>query len=393
DAVRRVIAYANGIPRLINVLCDGALLIAYSTDSRAVTGRMVDEVATDLGLTPRQAQPASFPAPPAPAARPPRAERRAPARRRVAWGAVTVLAALVLALGWSLVALSPVGERLSLLRDRLSSLGAAIDRLLGTATDARPSTAARPGGGVASGPPATGPAREAGDRGPSRASVRLPSPAEASPPAGSSAGGHQAPAPAGPPASGPAAAPAAGLPAAPGAPAASPPLDSGEAAPALPDRAGRTVVIPRGATVSGLVFEHYGGYSPLALDLIQEMNPWISDVDVVLAGRSLWLPALAPGTLIRRQPDGSYRLLLASLPGAAAAAQLALQVRRQGYEVSVTPREVASQHWLYRVEILGLRTRDDAARAWDVARSRGWFAVRDGAPAPPPSPLVRENAR
>ena len=50
DAVRRVAAYSRGVPRLINILCDGALLAAYGIGTRRVTGAMVDEVASDLKL-------------------------------------------------------------------------------------------------------------------------------------------------------------------------------------------------------------------------------------------------------------------------------------------------------------------------------------------------------
>jgi general secretion pathway protein A len=50
DAFRRVFAYSQGIPRLINVLCDNALVCCYANAQRQVTGAMVDEMAADLRL-------------------------------------------------------------------------------------------------------------------------------------------------------------------------------------------------------------------------------------------------------------------------------------------------------------------------------------------------------
>ena len=52
DAIRKLIPYVNGIPRLINVVCDNALLVAYGLNAGRVTGRIIDEVVADLRLRP-----------------------------------------------------------------------------------------------------------------------------------------------------------------------------------------------------------------------------------------------------------------------------------------------------------------------------------------------------
>lgn len=50
EAVTRIWEYSRGTPRLINVLCDNALLLAYSLSQSHVTAPMVEEVASDLQL-------------------------------------------------------------------------------------------------------------------------------------------------------------------------------------------------------------------------------------------------------------------------------------------------------------------------------------------------------
>ena len=59
DAIQTLIPYVRGIPRLINVFCDNALVLAYATDHQRVTGQMIDGVAADLRLTPRGTPPRS----------------------------------------------------------------------------------------------------------------------------------------------------------------------------------------------------------------------------------------------------------------------------------------------------------------------------------------------
>ncbi len=50
DAVEKIAFYSTGIPRLINIICDNALLTAYALSARKVSGAMIDEVAEDLQL-------------------------------------------------------------------------------------------------------------------------------------------------------------------------------------------------------------------------------------------------------------------------------------------------------------------------------------------------------
>ncbi len=54
-ALRELFAVTRGVPRLVNIVCDGALLLAYSRASDTVGRGTIREVATDLGLAPAQA--------------------------------------------------------------------------------------------------------------------------------------------------------------------------------------------------------------------------------------------------------------------------------------------------------------------------------------------------
>ncbi len=50
SALQKIYEYSHGIPRLVNILCDNALIQAYALDQRYVTASLVDEVARDLRL-------------------------------------------------------------------------------------------------------------------------------------------------------------------------------------------------------------------------------------------------------------------------------------------------------------------------------------------------------
>jgi hypothetical protein len=50
EAMKQVYLKSRGIPRLINILCDNALLNGYALDQKRVDARSVREVAKDLSL-------------------------------------------------------------------------------------------------------------------------------------------------------------------------------------------------------------------------------------------------------------------------------------------------------------------------------------------------------
>src|ERR687898_263742 len=51
NAVDQIAVYSKGIPRLINIICDNALLIAYASSQKNVSPNVIGEVARDLRLT------------------------------------------------------------------------------------------------------------------------------------------------------------------------------------------------------------------------------------------------------------------------------------------------------------------------------------------------------
>jgi type II secretory pathway predicted ATPase ExeA len=52
EVVRLIHRRTGGVPRLINLVCDNALLVAFAMSSRVVTQSMIDEVSADLRLEP-----------------------------------------------------------------------------------------------------------------------------------------------------------------------------------------------------------------------------------------------------------------------------------------------------------------------------------------------------
>jgi general secretion pathway protein A len=134
----------------------------------------------------------------------------------------------------------------------------------------------------------------------------------------------------------------------------------------LPDRNGQLVTVPRGATVLDLVSQMYAERTLLALDLIKESNPHINNLDKISQGEHLWMPALTRETLLRRQLDGSFHLILSSFRQLRDAERLVRTLRRQGYVAMISPHRVSETTLLYRVEIAELQGTAATEQAWKL---------------------------
>jgi type II secretory pathway predicted ATPase ExeA len=359
-AVERIAFHSTGIPRLINIICDNALVVAYAISARRVSAANVDEVASDLGLvspSPTIPTPAALvepePVPAAPARTEPRTaaevlRRRSHRRPREArWPLRTRFGALVvlLAVGAALVLWAPH------VTGHIAAMGASIKEGWSRATLPRPRNPEAPErGGSSVIPPAAGPRSR--DEEPATATASTP-PAAPLPEVASGVRSLS-------------------LPPRP----AEPPRTSAERSAAAQSPA-RPLVIPHGATIADIALKTYGGYNLLAIDLIKELNPHIGNLNWIKAGEQLRLPSLDAETLIRRQADGSYHLIIGSFLSSQAAERTRDRLRRAGYQATSTTRRLTDNLEVHRLEVTGLPTRDVAQQAWNTARANCWLQIAD----------------
>jgi general secretion pathway protein A len=142
----------------------------------------------------------------------------------------------------------------------------------------------------------------------------------------------------------------------------------------------KPIAVQPGSTIAEIAASIYGTQRNLGLDLIKEYNTHIENLNRILAGQKLWLPPLSRETLVRQQPDGSYNLILASFRNPQQSEQLAQIVRLRGYNVVVTRRRVSDNLMLHRVEISALGSVDAVNHAWKIASTNQWIAVAENKP-------------
>lgn len=132
------------------------------------------------------------------------------------------------------------------------------------------------------------------------------------------------------------------------------------------------IIIPYGSTIYKIASAAYGADVILGMDLIKEFNPQINNLNWVTAGQKLLVPDLTRETLLRRQPDGSYRLVVASFLSRTGADDFARRIANAGYRLAITPRRVSNDLLLHRLEIEGLKNLQQANQALEAGRRSDW---------------------
>ncbi|HJY79913.1 MAG TPA: AAA family ATPase [Candidatus Binatia bacterium] len=376
DAIQRIAVYSQGSPRQINIICDNALLLAYGTYQKRVSSQIVEEVAQDLLLKDGVGQVANRTSTVAPLlsepleVTPPLQEGSASttsATSEVTFTATAAnkeenqrgeasfqprlnrVASIRIAIGlvflfsvaglWVLQSSgehSPFSPWLAFVKHSLTPWLAAETGSLGEQSEAVSQPTVRTGEVF----------KPVAQNSPQPTPAPLPAVREHESSVTSKELANQ------------------GLPPQP--------------VPSLPDRNGQLVTVPRGATVLDLVSQMYAERTLLALGLIKELNPHINDLNKVSQGEQLRMPTLTRETLLRRQPDGSFHLMLSAFRQLRDAERLARTLRRQGYVALISPQRVSETTLLYRVAIAELEGTAATERAWKL------FNTQNAVPAAHP---------
>jgi len=354
EAVELVAQHSGGIPRIINTICDNSLSVAYRTSQQTVSDTIVEKAVQQLRL--KQIRPSGQPQ------RKKRIwtnlrgllEARSWNRpRRLVWTGLGIAAGFIFMMSViprttgvleATDAGAPASQTSSPLLQQNNSEGVMQERIpdsparLPAPALAQP-TLAQPTTSTATEPPITPAPSEAASLA-SLPQPTVPSVAkEESQPLLAASNGDMIPL----------------------QPTPSP--ENGEK--------GHSIIAMRGDTVSDFVFKVYGNYSALAFDLIKEFNPEIEDLDRITVGQHIWLPSLTRETLVRKQPDGSYHLIVGAFYSRAAATKMAQTARDEGYIAQVTQQRITRARTLYRVALEQLPDLAAADQAWSlVTRSK-----------------------
>ncbi len=120
-------------------------------------------------------------------------------------------------------------------------------------------------------------------------------------------------------------------------------------------------VVPEDS-ISQIAIRHYGQASPTILDLMKMANPKISDINQIEPGQTLRLPQLDQGLVLLKQSDDRYGLLLISLSSRGRANEIRSELLRQGFGARISPAQLGGGQTVWRVIVGDLENRELALK-------------------------------
>lgn len=391
EAEDRIYHFSRGVPRLVNVVCDNALVIGYALGKKRIGADIIDEAAADL-LPVEVTEPEIAEAAPTVVSAPGVGSRRSDAwRQRIAVGGL-VTAAVGIGMfsvlrggsepgryeaepsiraeerGMEVIIPGEAGARAG--APEASALGSAPQEPLPTVAleirdprddlQAQPAIAAANDAARGAGVESAAPVVVTGE--PNRpvipevvptpdAVAEVPTPVAVPPtPVQVAAVAPVAPAPREPE-------PEALLQEVAPIPEPEPP----RGAPRLDGVPFARVTVRSGDSISGIALRKYGQATATILDLLKLANPQIRDIDVIVVGQTLRLPQLSDAFPIISDGSGRYSLLVYSSSESWRANSLRDALRAKGYDATVARSSLGRGKMAYRVTLSGFSSRDEVA--------------------------------
>ncbi len=119
------------------------------------------------------------------------------------------------------------------------------------------------------------------------------------------------------------------------------------------------VVVRSGDSMSAIAMRKYGQASYTILDLLKLANPELADIDLITTGRTIRLPELGEGFPVLNDGAGHYALLVFSTPQARRAGSFQKVLQNRGFDAHVFAGSVGSQKPMHRVVLSGFGSRDE----------------------------------
>lgn len=131
------------------------------------------------------------------------------------------------------------------------------------------------------------------------------------------------------------------------------------------------LTIKKGQTLSSLSRKYYDRVNPTLMDHILELNPEIKDVHLILVDQKIRLPKITEESLILKTSEGTYQMNVGTFQKPDAAQFYSDEQSLKGKKVEVLPRRVSRQEIWYRVVIGDFDSLDEAVRATQLLKEKG----------------------
>ncbi len=133
----------------------------------------------------------------------------------------------------------------------------------------------------------------------------------------------------------------------------------------------KVIEVQKGANLSLLALKHYNDVNPTIIDHIWELNPEITNPDLILVNQKIKIPEITDSLLIRQSSDGLCKVYLGTFPNRQDAVRYKFYDVLKGKNIEIVPRKVSQTVTWYRVTAGPFESKDEGLKAVEELKKKG----------------------
>jgi hypothetical protein len=132
-----------------------------------------------------------------------------------------------------------------------------------------------------------------------------------------------------------------------------------------------SIKIKKGYCIFYLAQTYYHMNNETLADLILEVNPEITDANLIRIDEQIKIPEITEESLIINSPDNTYKVLLGTFQSPDAAKPYYREATVMKKEIEIIPRKVSPTDTWYRVVLGKFNNRDESLKAVSILKQKG----------------------
>jgi len=146
------------------------------------------------------------------------------------------------------------------------------------------------------------------------------------------------------------------------------------------DKLREIVAIKGGQTISYLTQKYYRMVNHTFMDLILDSNPEITDVHLIIIEQKIRIPKITEELLVIKSPDNTYRINAGTFRAPSSVRLYSDERALKGKKIEILPRKVSPQETWYRVVIGNFDSKDEVLEMIDLLKEKGLLPAFGGLP-------------
>jgi general secretion pathway protein A len=140
----------------------------------------------------------------------------------------------------------------------------------------------------------------------------------------------------------------------------------------------KVIVVKSGNTLNSLLIENYGWAHNTLLDYIVQLNPEITDPDVIEVNERIQLPEISEESLLIPVVDGTFKIYLGTFGDRNEAWVFKQEAALKGKEIATTARKISSKETWFRLEAGNFPSKEEAMKVILVLKKQRLLPALSG---------------